>query len=82
MVVAIGVVPVNLAPFLYPVIAFSTNKDDPSHIYLLEEGLELWLVVLQNSDSINQELLQLSSNILPIIGRLTRTDFCGQANSE
>lgn len=70
MVVAFGVVPDTLAPFLYPVIAFSTNKEDPSHIYLLEEGLELWLVVLQNSDSINQELLQLSSNILPIIGIL------------
>lgn len=68
MIVASGMVPVNLAAFLYPVIAFSTNKDDPSHIYLLEEGLELWLVVLQNSATINTELLHLSNGLLPIIG--------------
>lgn len=46
----------------------STNKDEPSHIYFLEDALELWLVVIQNSTSLTPELLQLSSNLLPLIG--------------
>ena len=48
----------------------STNKDDPSHVYLLEEGLELWLVVIENSTSLSPELLELSGNILRIIGTI------------
>lgn len=67
IVKALSDVPANLAPFLYPVIGISTNKDDPSHIYLLEEGLELWLVVIENSTTLNPELLELSTNILTII---------------
>lgn len=65
---AISEVPSFLASFLYPVIAMSTNKDEPSHIYFLEDALELWLVVIQNSTSLTPELLQLSNNLLPIIG--------------
>lgn len=52
---------------MYPVIALSTNKDEPSHIYFLEDALELWLVVVQNSTALTPELLQLSSNLLPVI---------------
>lgn len=57
-----------MASFLYPVIKLSTNKDEPSHIYFLEDALELWLVVVQNSTTLTPELLSLSSNLLPIIG--------------
>lgn len=66
---AISDIPAFLASFLYPVIALSTNKDEPSHIYFLEDALELWLVVVQNSTSLTTELLELSSNLLPIIGK-------------
>lgn len=62
--------PPALANFLYPVIGMSTNKDEPSHIYLLEEGLELWLVVIENSTTLSPELLELSTNILSIIGTI------------
>lgn len=47
----------------------STNKDEPTHIYFLEDGLELWMVVIQNSTSLTPELLQLSTNMLPLIGK-------------
>lgn len=63
-------IPPFLASFLYPVIELSTNKDEPSHIYFLEDALELWLVVVQNSTTLTPELLRLSSNLLPIIGEL------------
>lgn len=60
-------IPQKLAPFLYPVIGVSTNVNEPSHIYLLEEGLELWLIVIENSETMTPELLDLCSNVLPII---------------
>ena len=61
-------IPNKLIPFLYSIIGTSTNVNDPSHVYLLEEGLELWLVFIENSTQLNSELLELSSNIFPIIG--------------
>lgn len=67
LIVAITEIPPFLTAFLYPVIAMSTNKDEPSHIYFLEDALELWLVVIQNSTSLTPELLQLSVNLLPLI---------------
>lgn len=54
---------------MYPVISISTNINEPSHVYLMEEALDLWLAVLENSSSITPELLILCDNILPIIGR-------------
>ena len=69
IIVAISEIPPFLASFLYPVIKLSTDKDEPSHIYFLEDALELWLVVVQNSTSLTPELLSLSSNLLPIIGK-------------
>lgn len=68
IIVAISEIPPFLATFLYPVIKLSTNKDEPSHIYFLEDALELWLVVIQNSTTLTPELLSLSLNLLPIIG--------------
>lgn len=64
-------VPVQLAPFLYPVISLSTNINEPSHVYLLEDGLDLWLAVVENSAAMTPELLMLCDNILPIIGTLS-----------
>lgn len=69
MVKASSQVPQHLTSFFYPVIHTSTNTNEPSHIYLLEEGLELWLTLVENSDALNQELLDLSPNALSIIGK-------------
>lgn len=48
----------------------STNVKDPSAVYLLDEGLELWLVVIQYAPMPNEHLLKLCDNLLPIIGEL------------
>lgn len=69
VVKALSEVPLHLVPFLYPVIGMSTNKNEPSHVYLLEEGLELWIAVVENSTTLNNDLLELSSNIFTIIGK-------------
>lgn len=60
-------IPPSLMQFLYSVINYSTNIHIPAHVYLIEEGLELWLAVVDNSSSLNESLLDLASNLLPII---------------
>ncbi|GAB0099223.1 importin-11 [Sergentomyia squamirostris] len=60
-------IPPKLAPFLYPVVSISTDVKEECHVYLLEEGLELWLSVIENSKTMTPELLQLCDNVLPII---------------
>ncbi|XP_073091901.1 importin-11 isoform X1 [Manis javanica] len=57
----------NLYPFLLPVIQLSTDVSQPPHVYLLEDGLELWLVTLENSPSITPELLRIFQNMSPLL---------------
>ncbi|EGK96685.1 AGAP002970-PB [Anopheles gambiae str. PEST] len=56
-----------IVAFIYQIIEMSTNVNDPSHVYLLEEGLELWVVVVHYSRTMNQELLNLCENLVPLI---------------
>lgn len=62
-------IPANLTQFLYNLINISTNVNEKFHVYLIEDGLDLWLVVLENSREMTNELLELSNNLLPIIGK-------------
>ncbi|XP_034870397.1 importin-11 isoform X3 [Mirounga leonina] len=57
----------NLYPFLLPVIQLSTDVSQPPHVYLLEDGLELWLVTLENSPSVTPELLRIFQNMSPLL---------------
>ncbi|KAH0512365.1 Importin-11 [Microtus ochrogaster] len=57
----------NLYPFLLPVIQLSTDVSQPPHVYLLEDGLELWLVTLENSPCVTQELLRIFQNMSPLL---------------
>lgn len=57
----------NLYPFLLPVIQLSTDVSQPPHVYLLEDGLELWLVTLENSSCITPELLRLFQNMSSLL---------------
>uniref|UniRef100_A0A8C0R651 Importin-11 n=1 Tax=Canis lupus dingo TaxID=286419 RepID=A0A8C0R651_CANLU len=58
----------NLYPFLLPVIQLSTDVSQPPHVYLLEDGLELWLVTLENSPCVTPELLRIFQNMSPLLG--------------
>ncbi|XP_065717490.1 importin-11 isoform X1 [Patagioenas fasciata] len=53
----------NLYPFLLPVIQLSTDVSQPPHVYLLEDGLELWLVTLENSPCLTSDLLRIFQNM-------------------
>ncbi|ELK31209.1 Importin-11 [Myotis davidii] len=57
----------NVYPFLLPVIQLSTDVSQPPHVYLLEDGLELWLVTLENSPCITPELLRIFQNMPPLL---------------
>ncbi|XP_023294362.2 importin-11 [Lucilia cuprina] len=67
VVKAIRDIPEKMRPFLYSVIALSTDIQEPSHIYLIEEGLSLWVAVVENSTSMSEQLMNLCRNIMPII---------------
>ena len=60
-------VPESSTVFIYKIIEISTNVNEPSHVYLQDEGLELWLIVVQYSKQMNQELLKLCDNLHPLI---------------
>ena len=65
----LGTVSAQLGPFLHPVIRFSTDLKEPSHIYLLEDGLELWLNLLHNTKTMSKELAELAVNIVPVLSK-------------
>lgn len=67
IVQGLGSITESLAPFLYDVIFMSTNLNNSCSVYLLEDGLELWLVSLQNSRHLLPQWMQLAHNIPPIL---------------
>ena len=54
--------------FLLPVIQLSTDVSGEQHVYLYEDGLELWLATVQSSSTINDGLLQLYVNMPALLG--------------
>lgn len=60
--------------FLLPVIQLSTDMSQEPHVYLLEDGLELWLCTLHNSPAITPELLHLFCNMSQLLGELYCVD--------
>ncbi|PKU38021.1 importin-11 isoform x2 [Limosa lapponica baueri] len=65
--VGLGADSKSLYPFLLPVIQLSTDVSQPPHVYLLEDGLELWLVTLENSPCLTPELLRIFQNMSALL---------------
>jgi hypothetical protein len=55
--------------FLLPVIQISTDVTQDQHVYLAEDGLDLWLETVRNSPSPNDHLLQLYRNMPGLLGK-------------
>ena len=66
-----GAQSVNYHSFLKPIINFSTDVNNPSSVYLLEDGLELWSITVQNSLKMSRELLELFTNVKNLLDRDT-----------
>ncbi|CAH1796232.1 unnamed protein product [Owenia fusiformis] len=63
LVQGLGTLSVSMYNFLLPVIRLSTDVHAPPHVYLLEDGLLLWLATLHTCPTITMELLQLYTNM-------------------
>ncbi|XP_012942542.1 importin-11 isoform X2 [Aplysia californica] len=57
----------QLWQFLLPAIAISTDTTQQPHVYLMEDGLELWYVTLINAPVMSPELLKLFDNMPPLL---------------
>lgn len=69
IVKALGTVSKELNPFLIPIIQLGTDVNQGAIVYLLEDTLELWLTVLENSPAMTNELMQLFANMPPLLGK-------------
>lgn len=67
LVQGLGTLSANLYPFLVPVVKFSTDVSQPPHVYLLEDGLDLWFETVQNAAMMSPDLLQLFDNMPPLL---------------
>ncbi|XP_041464920.1 importin-11-like [Lytechinus variegatus] len=61
----------TLYPFLLPVIKISTDTSKPPHVYLMEDGVDLWYDTIQNAPAMTPELLQLFSNMPEVLEMAT-----------
>ena len=53
--------------FLLPLIKHSTFVENKASIYLMEDGLDLWVRILKIAPELNQEFVSLYSHVFPII---------------
>lgn len=71
MVKSFGAQSINYHSFLIPVIHYSTDSTNPASVYLLEDGLDLWNITVQNSMQMSSDMLNLFANIKPLLDRDT-----------
>ena len=62
---------VNIYDLLLPVILMSTDVNQECHVYLVEDGLELWHMTLHQSPVITPQLLALYENLPELMGQST-----------
>lgn len=68
LVKALGSASVGLSDFLLSVIKLGTDRNQPAIVYLLEDCLELWLAVLENSTAMTDGLISLFDNMAGLMG--------------
>ena len=56
--------------FFHSVVKVSTDLEDKQSVYLLEDGLELWLAALHNSKQLLPQWMQMVANIPRLLGKL------------
>ncbi|KAI8593553.1 armadillo-type protein [Geranomyces variabilis] len=46
----------QLHPVLLPILAYSVDVNNPAHVYLLDDGLDLWHAVVCNATTLTEDL--------------------------
>ncbi|XP_025833971.1 importin-11-like isoform X1 [Agrilus planipennis] len=76
LVKALGPASAELNPFLLPIIQLGTDTKQGAIVYLLEDCLELWLTVLENTSNMTNQLMQLFDNMPNLLDYSTETLHC------
>lgn len=66
---ALGSDSVILEPLVVNVVALSCDINQEGHVYLLEDGLELWLALLENAPAPTPGILGLFRNMPALLGQ-------------
>jgi hypothetical protein len=67
----------RFAAFFYHVVDYSVSLSSEDILYVLEDGLDLWIAVVNNATVFTPELLQLFPKVLAIINQsVTLIDRC------
>ncbi|KAL1492056.1 hypothetical protein ABEB36_012554 [Hypothenemus hampei] len=73
LIKSFGGVPEELTHFLLAIIQMGTNTNDSAIVYLLEDALDLWSVVLKYSSTMTNELMQLYNQMPSLLEYSTET---------
>ncbi|XP_035704828.1 importin-11 isoform X2 [Folsomia candida] len=66
--VALGSESSVLREFLFPVIRIATDLKSQEHVYLLEDGLDLWLALMEYApEPPDESFLSLVDNLIPLL---------------
>lgn len=65
---ALGSESVNLEPLVVGVVALSVDVNQEGHVYLLEDGLELWIALLENTPTPTPAIMDLFRNMPALLG--------------
>ncbi|XP_043263596.1 importin-11 isoform X1 [Colletes gigas] len=68
---ALGPGSVILEPLIVGVVAFSCDVNQDDHVYLLEDGLWLWLALLQNAPVATPAIMDLARNMPALLEQST-----------
>lgn len=71
---SLGELSSQLHPFLLPIIQYSTDIKTDEHIYLAEDGLDLWFAAMSQTPHPTMEVIQLLQNMNGLLGLTTPTD--------
>jgi len=57
-----------LEPLVVGVVALSCDVNQEGHVYLLEDGLELWFALLENAPAPTPAIMDLFRNMPALLG--------------
>ncbi|KAJ2027357.1 hypothetical protein IWW57_002642, partial [Coemansia sp. S610] len=73
LVVALGAHSAALQPFVAPLVQHSIDLDDPAHVYLIVDGIDLWLALIRNASTMDPNLMALLRHIPRLLQGSTET---------
>ncbi|KAJ2898921.1 hypothetical protein GGI21_001551 [Coemansia aciculifera] len=73
LVAALGAHSASLQSFVAPLIQHSIDIDDPAHVYLIVDGIDLWLALVRNATAIDSSLMALLHFIPGLLKNSTET---------